>query len=124
MAGDKNCMLIRRRPSAATLVAIIMTLVIGTQTGFAAGSSRSDRDAPDPVRSVEVTATDGASAMTKRLPWLASASSGTIESVPRKGFRCIPGSVARSDLTVHPGPSCGPASTTFPPRIMSKRSPS
>jgi chitodextrinase len=54
-------MLIRRRPSAATLVAIIITLVIGSQTGLAAGSSRSDRDAPDPVRSVEVTATDGSS---------------------------------------------------------------
>ena len=33
-------MLIRRRPSAATLVAIVTTLVIGSQTGLAAGSGR------------------------------------------------------------------------------------
>ena len=51
-------MLIRRRPSAATFVAIVTTLVIGSQTGLAAGVSRG---APDAVSSVEVTATDGSS---------------------------------------------------------------
>jgi chitodextrinase len=59
--ATRNSMLVRRRPSAATLVAIVVTLVIGTQTGLAAGSSQSGRGAPDPVRSVEVTATDGSS---------------------------------------------------------------
>ena len=50
-------MLIRRRPSAATFVAIVTTLVIGSQTGLAAGCPGS----PDAVSSVEVTATDGSS---------------------------------------------------------------
>ena len=61
LAGDKYSMLIRRRPSAATLVAIVTTLAIGSQTGFAAGSSQSGRGAPDAVSSVEVTATDSSS---------------------------------------------------------------
>ncbi len=53
-------MRIRRRPSAATLVAIVTTLVIGSQTGLAAGS-QGGRGAPDAVSSVEVTATDSSS---------------------------------------------------------------
>ena len=57
VAGDMTSMLIRRRPSAATFVAIVTTLVIGSQTGLAAGG----RGAPDAVSSVEVTATDGSS---------------------------------------------------------------
>ena len=61
MTGDKNNMLIRRRPSAATLVAIVTTLAIGSQASFAAGSSQSGRGAPDAVSSVEVTATDRSS---------------------------------------------------------------
>ena len=59
VAGDKNSMLICRRPSAATLVAIVATLAIGSQTGLAAGSSAGS--VPMPVSSVEVTATDGSS---------------------------------------------------------------
>ena len=50
-------MSIRRRPSVATVVAVVVTLVLGSQTGFAAGSSQ----APQAVASVEVTATDGSS---------------------------------------------------------------
>src|SRR4029079_654971 len=61
MSGDNNSMLIRRRPSVATLVAVLVTLAIGTQSGLAAGSSRQDRVAPDPIPAVEVTATDGSS---------------------------------------------------------------
>ena len=44
-AGDKNSMLIRRRPSAATLVAIVATLVIGSQTVLPPGGRRG---APEP----------------------------------------------------------------------------
>ena len=51
---------IRRRPSAATFVAIVATLLIGTQTGLAAGA-HADRGAPDPVSSLEVTAADSSS---------------------------------------------------------------
>ncbi len=54
-------MSLRRRPSAATLMAIVSTLAIGSQASFAAGSSQSSRGAPDAVSSVEVTATDGSS---------------------------------------------------------------
>ncbi len=54
-------MSIRRRPTAATLVAIVTTLAIGSQTGLAAGSSQSGRSAPDPVSSVDVSATDSSS---------------------------------------------------------------
>ncbi len=61
MSGDNNSMLIRRRPSVATVVAVLATLAIGTQSGLAAGSSRQDRVAPDPIPAVEVTATDGSS---------------------------------------------------------------
>ncbi len=60
MAGDKNSMLIRRRPSVATLVAFVATLVLGSQTGLAAGSSQKGA-CSEAVGSVEVTATDGSS---------------------------------------------------------------
>ena len=60
MSGDKYCMTIRRRPSVATFVAVLVTLAVGSQTGLAAGSSQSGR-APQAVDSVEVTATDGSS---------------------------------------------------------------
>ena len=60
-SGDKNSMLIRRRPSAATLVAIVFTLVIGTSDGSCCRVVAVGRGAPDPVSSVEVTATDGSS---------------------------------------------------------------
>ena len=59
--GDKNSMLIRRHPSVATLVAVLVTLALGSQVGLAARSAQSDRRAPEAVRSVEVTATDGSS---------------------------------------------------------------
>ena len=67
--GGRSCsreatttsMSLRRRPSAATLMAIVSTLAIGSQASFAAGSSQSSRGAPDAVSSVEVTATDGSS---------------------------------------------------------------
>ena len=61
MSGDKNSMRIRRRPSAATFVAIVTTLAIGSQVSLAAGSSQSGRGAPDAVSSVEVTAADSSS---------------------------------------------------------------
>ena len=57
-AGDKNKMLIRRRPSIATLVAVLLTLALGSQTGSAA---QNENGSPEAVRSVEVTATDGSS---------------------------------------------------------------
>jgi chitodextrinase len=53
-------MLIRRRPSAATFVAIVFTLLVATQTGLAS-SAQGGRGAPDLVSSVEVTATDSSS---------------------------------------------------------------
>src|SRR5262245_20455034 len=58
---QRSGMRLRRRPSAATFVAFAVTLVIGTQTGFAAGLSQSGRGVPDAVGSVEVTATDRSS---------------------------------------------------------------
>ena len=61
VSGDKNSMRIRRRPSAATFVAIVTTLAIGSQVSLAAGSSQSGRGAPDAVSSVEVTAADSSS---------------------------------------------------------------
>ena len=45
-------MLILRRPSAATLVAIVVTLAIGTQAGLAA------RRAGGPLRSAAVTSVE------------------------------------------------------------------
>jgi chitodextrinase len=60
VSGDNDSMLTRRRPSAATFVAIIATLLIGTQTGLAAGS-QSGREGPARVASVEVTATGNSS---------------------------------------------------------------
>src|SRR5262245_29084630 len=54
------------RPSAATLVAIIVTLAIGTQASLAASSSKNDRWDPRAVDSVEVTAAD---ASTVTLEW-------------------------------------------------------
>ena len=53
-------MTIRRRPSVATVVAVIVTLALGTQTGLAARSSHKGRDL-QPVTSIEVTATDASS---------------------------------------------------------------
>src|SRR6187551_2149688 len=53
-------MSIRRRPSAATFVAIVSTLLLATQTGLAS-SAQGGRGAPDPVSSLEVTATAGSS---------------------------------------------------------------
>jgi chitodextrinase len=49
------------RPSAATLVAIVLTLVIGTQASFAASSSKNDRFDPRAVSALEVTAADASS---------------------------------------------------------------
>ena len=49
------------RPSAATLVAIVVTLVIGSQTTFAASSNSKDRIDPHAVPAVEVSAADGSS---------------------------------------------------------------
>jgi len=54
-------MFTRRRPSAATLVAIVTTFAIGAQTSFAAGSAQQGPGAPDPVSALEVTATDATS---------------------------------------------------------------
>jgi chitodextrinase len=48
----------RCRPSAATSVAVLVTLVLGSQAGVAATS---DHKAPQPVRAVEVTETDSTS---------------------------------------------------------------
>src|ERR1044072_1654592 len=50
-------MFICRRPSVATFVAVVVTLVFGSQVGLAGSSDR----APAPVVSVEVLATDGSS---------------------------------------------------------------
>ena len=52
-------MSIRRRPSAATVVAVLVTLAIGTQASFAAPSN--DRGAPDPVRAINVVGADATS---------------------------------------------------------------
>jgi chitodextrinase len=49
------------RPSAATLVALVVTLAIGTQASLAASSSKKDRLDPRAVSSVEVTAADASS---------------------------------------------------------------
>jgi chitodextrinase len=49
------------RPSAATLVAIVVTLVIGSQTSFAASSNGKDRVGPAAVAAVEVSAADASS---------------------------------------------------------------
>ena len=64
LRGDYSTMLNRRRPSAATLVAILFTLAIGTQTSLAAQAapqrtstySRKDTSPPQPVRTIDVTA--------------------------------------------------------------------
>ena len=49
------------RPSAATLVAIVVTLAIGTQATLAASSSTKDRSDPRAITSLEVTAADASS---------------------------------------------------------------
>ena len=61
MSGDKKGMLIRRRPSVATFVAVLFTLVVGTQTGLAASSSQEDHNAPEAVESVDLVDTDSTS---------------------------------------------------------------
>ena len=54
-------MLVRCRPSGATLVALLVTLSLGSQVGLAARSAQNDSGAPQAVRSVEVTAADSSS---------------------------------------------------------------
>src|SRR5262245_24417432 len=49
------------RPSAATLVALVVVLVIGSQTSFAASSSTQGQVAPAAVSTVEVSAADASS---------------------------------------------------------------
>ena len=55
--GDRQDMSIRR-PSAATVIALLVTLAIGTQTGVAASSR--DRS-PDPISAIQVAGADGTS---------------------------------------------------------------